>query len=83
MQTPKIRLQDVNIARVFLTGLVTLLPIVVTIYLLVWLGELAEAFLGGMIRVVLPEHLYVPGMGLVVGLALILLIGVLDRAADV
>jgi uncharacterized membrane protein len=80
METPGSAIKNVNLAKTFLTGLVTILPIVVTIYLLVWLGELAESFLGRMIRVVLPDSLYVPGMGLVVGVALTLLVGVLMHA---
>ncbi|MEJ2760645.1 MAG: DUF502 domain-containing protein [Gammaproteobacteria bacterium] len=80
MDIHKFPIKDVNITRTFLTGLVTILPIVVTIYLLVWLGDLAESFLGRMIRVVLPESLYVPGMGLLAGLVLILLIGILMHA---
>lgn len=80
MDIKKIPINDVNIARTFLTGLVTILPIVVTIYLLIWLGDLAESFLGRMIRLVLPDSLYVPGMGLIVGLALTLLIGILMHA---
>ena len=77
---PRFSLKDMNIARTFLTGLVTLLPIVVTIYLLAWLGELAESFLGQTIRVILPDGFYIPGMGLVVGVGLILLIGILMHA---
>jgi uncharacterized membrane protein len=80
MDLRRFPIKDLNIARTFLTGLVTVLPIVVTIYLLVWLGWLAESFLGQMIRVILPDDLYVPGMGLVVGLGLILLIGILMHA---
>lgn len=80
METLGSMLKNVNLAKTFLTGLVTVLPIVVTIYLLIWLGELAESFLGRMIRIVLPGSLYVPGMGLVVGVALTLLVGLLMHA---
>ena len=80
METPTPPNKEINIARTFLTGLVTILPIVVTIYLLVWLGQLAESFLGQLIRVVLPDSFYVPGMGLVAGVVLVLLIGVLMHA---
>ena len=80
METPKPPSKEINIPRTFLTGLVTILPIVVTIYLLVWLGQLAESFLGQLIRVVLPDSFYMPGMGLVVGVVLILLIGILMHA---
>ena len=80
MDTDISKLRNINISRTFFTGIVTILPIVVTIYLLVWLGGLAESFLGDIIRVFLPDSLYIPGMGLVVGMALILLIGLLMDA---
>lgn len=79
-ETEKSKPGKINISRTFLTGIVTILPIVVTIYLLVWLGELAESFLGGIIRVFLPDRLYIPGMGLIVGMALMLLVGLLMDA---
>lgn len=69
-----------NITRTFLTGLVTILPIVVTLYLLVWLGDQAESFLGQLIRAVLPDSYYIPGMGLVTGVLLVMLIGLLMHA---
>lgn len=74
------KLGNINLSRTFITGIVTILPIVVTIYLLVWLGELAESFLGGIIRVFLPDSLYIPGMGLIAGMALMLLVGLLMDA---
>ncbi len=80
MESPGSMLKNVNLAKTFLTGLVTILPIVVTIYLLIWLGELAESFLGRTIRVVLPGSLYVPGMGLVAGVVLTFLVGLLMHA---
>ena len=80
MDTDKLKARNLNLSRTFLTGIVSILPIVVTLYLLVWLGELAESFLGGIIRVFLPDKLYVPGMGLIVGMALILLVGLLMDA---
>jgi uncharacterized membrane protein len=73
-------LARMNLTKNFLTGLVTVLPIVITVYLLFWAGELAEAFLGQMIRVVLPDHLYVPGMGLLAGVVITFLTGLLMHA---
>lgn len=80
MEIDESKPRNINISRTFLTGIVTILPIVVTVYLLVWLGELAESFLGDIIRVFLPDSLYIPGMGLIVGMALILLVGLLMDA---
>ena len=68
------------ISRTFLTGLVTLLPVVLTIYLLYWLVVSAEAALGSVIRLVLPENLYWPGMGTIAGLVIVFLVGLLMHA---
>lgn len=68
------------ISKTFLTGLVTLLPVVLTIYLLYWMFVSAEAALGSVIRLVLPENLYWPGMGSIVGLLIVFLVGLLMHA---
>jgi uncharacterized membrane protein len=61
----------------FMKGLLAILPAVVTIYLVFWLCEQAEAVLGAGIAHVLPERWYVPGMGLVAGAGLVMVIGLL------
>jgi uncharacterized membrane protein len=66
--------------RTFLTGLAAILPIVITLALLWWLGTTAEELLGGLLRAILPEPLYFPGLGLLVTLGVIFGIGVLLRA---
>ena len=68
------------ISKTFLTGLVTLLPVVLTIYLLYWMVVSAEAALGSVIRLVLPENLYWPGMGSIAGLVIVFLVGLLMHA---
>ncbi len=62
-----------------LVGLVTILPIMLTLYLLYWLAFSAEAVLGRMIQWVLPDAFYRPGMGVIAGLSVIFLIGLLMR----
>lgn len=69
-----------SISKTFLTGLITILPVALTLYLLYWLVVSAEAALGGMIRLVLPENLYWPGMGSIAGLVVVFLIGLLMHA---
>jgi uncharacterized membrane protein len=66
--------------RTFLTGLITILPVVLTVYLLYWLAAAAESALGKSIRLVLPEEWYWPGMGLVTGLGMVFLVGLLMHA---
>ena len=68
------------IGRNMLTGLVAILPVFLTLYLLYWFAVTAETALGKMIRVVLPDDLYWPGMGLVVTLLAVFLLGLLMHA---
>ena len=68
------------ISKHILTGLVTILPVVLTLYLIYWLVVSAESVLGGMIRSWLPEKLYWPGMGVIVGLAAVFCVGLLMHA---
>lgn len=63
-----------------LRGLVVVLPIGLTVWLLWWLGSSAESGLSRLILLLLPERLYVPGMGIVAGLALLLAAGTLVNA---
>lgn len=49
----------------------------ITIYLLFWIAGAAENFFGQPLRQVLPESLYIPGLGLAVALVLIFFIGLM------
>jgi uncharacterized membrane protein len=68
------------IGRNMLTGLVAILPVFLTLYLLYWFAVTAETALGNMIRVVLPDDFYWPGMGLVATLLAVFLLGLLMHA---
>ena len=65
------------ITRNILTGLITLLPITLTIYVLYWLGSSAEHLLGAQLMQLLPEGIYRPGLGVIIGLALCFVVGML------
>jgi len=69
-----------KISQLFLQGLFAILPITLTLFILYWLGSIAESTLGKIIRWLLPESLYWPGMGILIGFALIFIIGVLLNA---
>lgn len=69
-----------KLTRTFLSGLFVLLPIMVTLAIVMWIIGIAEGVLGGFIRVLLPGNAYLPGMGLVVSLFLILIVGLLTQA---
>lgn len=65
------------LSKSIITGLVTLLPVILTFYLLYWMAVTAESALGGLIQGILPADLYWPGMGLVAGVAVVFLLGLL------
>lgn len=68
------------LGRIFLTGVLTVLPILATAYLLIWLFTTAESFLGKPLRWLIPDGYYRGGMGLLVGVMVIFVVGVLMRA---
>ena len=65
------------ITRNILAGLLAILPVVLTLYLLYWFAITAETALGGIIRLFLPETTYWPGMGMVAALLAVFLLGLL------
>lgn len=66
-----------TISKIFLTGLATIFPVVATFYILFWLATTAESVLGKLIRLLVPDHLYRPGLGVAAGLVVILAVGIL------
>ena len=66
-----------KIGKLFLQGLLAILPVALTIYILYWLAVSAESILGKAIRLVLPEKFYLPGMGVLASFFVILAIGIL------
>lgn len=69
-----------HVGRIFLTGILTVLPVLATAYLLVWLFSTAESFLGRPLQWLIPAGQYRVGMGLAMGIAVIFVVGVLMRA---
>jgi len=61
--------------RTFLSGLATVLPAAITLYVVWWLVRTAESLFGGMARLVLPSGWYVPGIGFVMAVAIVFLVG--------
>ncbi len=68
------------ISRHLLTGIITLLPITLTLYLIYWLAISAEKVLGGLLKLILPEHCYLPGVGVIAGLGVVFIVGILMHA---
>ena len=69
-----------TLTQIFLRGLAAILPVALTLYLIYWLATSSERFLGGLIQLVLPPHIYIPGMGLLAGVALTFAAGLLVQA---
>lgn len=69
-----------SISRILLTGLITLLPVVLTIYLLYWLAVTSERVMGDLLRFILPDIIYFPGLGMLAGLLVAFLVGLLMNA---
>jgi uncharacterized membrane protein len=68
------------LGRVLLKGLVAILPIGLTVYVVYWLGVTTESLLSGTLKFWLPPDVYRPGMGLVAGFLLLFLVGLLVNA---
>ena len=47
-----------NFNKTFITGFVALLPIMATFYLFIWVMGVAESFLGGLLKFILPDQWY-------------------------
>lgn len=65
------------ITRNILTGLITILPVVLTLYLLYWLVVSTESMLGGQLSRILPQGAYRPGLGVATGLVIAFVVGML------
>ena len=68
------------IGRIFLTGLLTVLPVLATVYFTLWLVTAAERFFGTQLEWLLPEEVYRTGMGLALAIVAIFLVGLLMHA---
>ena len=65
------------VGRIFFTGLLTVLPIVVTIYFTVWMLGVLERFFGKQVVFLIPDEWYRTGMGLLVAIIIVFLVGLL------
>ena len=65
--------------KLFLKGLAVVIPVVLTLAILWWMAAGSERLLGRLLIATLPEGWYVPGMGLLSAIALIVLVGLLSH----
>lgn len=56
------------ISKTFFKGLIALIPLILTLYLLFWLADTAEWVLGNIFKFVFPDSWYIKGLGFVLGL---------------
>ena len=61
--------------RTFFKGLIAIVPLVLTLYLLIWLASTAELVLGNIFKVFLPESWYLKGLGFVLFIPLVYFFG--------
>ena len=66
-----------------LKGFVTILPLAITLYIVFWIVGAAESIVGGALLLILPESLYIPGMGIVGGVFLLYALGLLMEKSGV
>ena len=69
-----------SISKTLLTGFITLVPVVLTVYFLYWLAVSSEELLGTALRWMLPQASYFPGLGMIAGLVVMFSVGVLMKA---
>lgn len=66
-----------HINQIFFKGLIVVLPITLTFYLLVWASYKIESLFGSTIEWLVGQWLYIPGLGIVVSVVFIFLVGLL------
>lgn len=68
-----------KLRKYFVSGLLAFLPLALSVFLFIWVIGKADGILGKYIQPILKEYLgfYIPGLGLIVGVVLIILIGFL------
>lgn len=69
-----------HVGRVFLTGLLTVLPVIATLYFVLWVLGVLERFFGKQVLLLIPDQWYRTGMGLVVAVVFVFLVGILMHA---
>ncbi len=69
-----------SIGKTILTGFITLLPVILTIYLLYWLAVSSEEVMGTVLQWALPNAVYFPGLGMIAGLVVVFIVGLLMKA---
>jgi len=73
--------QPARLWRAFLTGLVAVIPLAVTAYVIYWLFSAADALFNGIGEFLLPAGWHFPGLGILLAMLLILALGVVLKSS--
>lgn len=68
------------ISKTLFTGIITLLPVILTVYLIYWLVVSSENMMASALHWVLADNLYFPGLGMIAGGLLAFAVGLLMKA---
>jgi uncharacterized membrane protein len=63
------------VSRTFIKGLIAIIPLTITLYLLFWLAGAAEFALGNIFKFFFPDSWYIKGLGFVLGLVVVFFFG--------
>jgi uncharacterized membrane protein len=66
-----------HLNQIFFKGLIVVLPITLTFYLLFWASVKMESLFGSSLEWLLGKELYIPGLGIVVTVLFVFLVGLL------
>ena len=69
-----------SISKTLFTGLITLLPVVLTAYFLYWLVVSSENIMGSGLRLIFSDAIYFPGLGVIFGLLVVFFVGLMMEA---
>ena len=69
-----------SLSKILLTGFITLLPIILTVYLLYWLAVTSENMMIIVLQWFLSDSIYFPGMGVIAGIIVVFIVGLLMKA---
>lgn len=66
-----------HLNQIFFKGLIVVLPITLTFYLLIWASYNIESLFASGLRMVMGHDLYIPGLGILLTIVFIFLVGLL------
>lgn len=69
-----------SISKTLLTGFITVVPVVLTIYLLYWLAVTSENMMVIVLNWFVSDEIYFPGMGMIAGFGVVFIVGLLMKA---